>query len=421
MVGRSSHRGSSGARLWPSTAASYSFHPSLYMRFGCLSYLFVFLVIANTNAQIKVASPKSLERLKTVYNDAAPLERRIQNATCEAGFDWANNAAGVSPCVMAAATSACNTAGHNVPPLTPGAHYDPPNLVNNTVNVCQCSWAAYNLISMCTLCQGEIFSLFTWVSYSSQCENLTQTDSYFPSSFKALLPSNDSIPFYAQTDPTQWSDGVFNITQAKGLADGTLSLQSSTATHNSNTTPVAAIVGGSVGAAAVLLCFLSVIIWMRRRRPRAATSYQDITTPPHIHHRMSAAVTNAADQGLSDASQVRESGYFSSMFTSESGSSSRNSQILRPYTKSYNHSLSDDSTVYARQNDVLPVARPPSTNSLAQGTQVPGHLWQIGHYTNTTYTAVPTTDSNIPRNTASGRRPSSPPPYEVVTGDRLTE
>ncbi|KAJ3753240.1 hypothetical protein EV360DRAFT_2886, partial [Lentinula raphanica] len=81
------------------------------------------------------------------------------NATCEDGFDWANNAAGVSPCVMAAATFACNTAGHNVPPLTPGAHYDPPNLANNTVNVCQCSWAAYNLISMCTLCQGEIFSL----------------------------------------------------------------------------------------------------------------------------------------------------------------------------------------------------------------------------------------------------------------------
>ncbi|KAJ3718673.1 hypothetical protein C8R42DRAFT_124002 [Lentinula raphanica] len=390
----------------------------------CLFHLTIFLSITNANAQTKAASLKPVETLKAAYNDATPLAPKIQNATCEAGFDWANNAAGFSPCVMAAAAVACNTAhiGHNVPPLIPGSHYDPPSLANNTVNVCQCSWAAYNLISMCTLCQGEIYSLFLWEHYITECDDFTQNNSYFPSSYEPFLPLNYSIPYYAQTDPTQWFEGVFNITQAKGLADGTLSLQSPVATHNSNTTPVAAIVGGSVGVAVVLLCFLGVIIWMRRRRSRAATRHQNISTPSNRHCPMSAAVMNGTDRAPSDAG-IRDGGYFSRIFTSESGSTVRNSQIPRPYTKSYSHSLSDDSTVYTRQNDVLPVPRPPVyTNSHAQGSQAPGHLWQIGRYSSAPYTAVPTIVENVPRSTSSSRRPDSPPPYEAVIADsRISE
>lgn len=32
------------------------------------------------------------------------------NATCEAGYGWANNSAGIEPCVLAAALMNCNNA-----------------------------------------------------------------------------------------------------------------------------------------------------------------------------------------------------------------------------------------------------------------------------------------------------------------------
>ncbi|KAJ3821002.1 hypothetical protein F5880DRAFT_1508885 [Lentinula raphanica] len=147
--------------------------------------------------------------------------------------------------------------------------------------------------------------------------------------------------------------------------------------------------------------------------------YQEWTASIIWHYPMSAVVANGTDRALSDTS-LQDSGYFSRIFTSESGSTVQNSQIPRPYTKSYNHSLSDDSTVYTRQNDVLPVPRPPVyTNSHAQGSsQAPGHLqWQIGRYSSAPYTAVPTIIENVPRSTSSSQRPSCPPPYEAVIAD----
>ncbi|KAJ3821932.1 hypothetical protein F5880DRAFT_1614247 [Lentinula raphanica] len=136
MVGRSTHRGPSRTILRSANAASYSFHSSLPVR--RLFRLTIFLSISNAaNAEINAASFMPVERSKAAYKDARPLERRVQNATCEAGYDWANNAAGISPCVMAAAAFACTTArtGHIIPPLFPASHYDPPSLRNTTVNL----------------------------------------------------------------------------------------------------------------------------------------------------------------------------------------------------------------------------------------------------------------------------------------------
>ncbi|KIK55275.1 hypothetical protein GYMLUDRAFT_879791 [Collybiopsis luxurians FD-317 M1] len=125
------------------------------------------------------------------------------NASCGTGYGWADNNAGIDPCVVTAMIQACNTDGksskgipvmlsetpavyhldHTLQPLQPGNHYNPPNLQNDTANVCTCSWAVYNLISMCTACQGAYSSLLPWASYSVGCQDFTTSSNtldFFP-------------------------------------------------------------------------------------------------------------------------------------------------------------------------------------------------------------------------------------------------
>ncbi|KAE9405287.1 hypothetical protein BT96DRAFT_1015720 [Gymnopus androsaceus JB14] len=209
------------------------------------------------------------------------LERQDQaqatlaNATCETGYEWADDGAGMSPCVMAAGLAACNMGNHTVPPLTPGEHYDPPSLNNESVNVCQCSWAVYNLISMCTACQGQSNSVILWASYSVECQGFTESDSYFPSN----VPVNITIPLYAQSNPTQWVNGVFNVTQAKQIAQGTIVLSTSTESRSSK--PIGTIVGASLGGAVFLLCLIGVAIWLRHFHRRKYVQLHN--TPPTRH------------------------------------------------------------------------------------------------------------------------------------------
>ncbi|GAW04458.1 hypothetical protein LENED_006247 [Lentinula edodes] len=196
------------------------------------------------------------------YNKLTPKRRDGVNASCEPDYNWANNDAGISPCVMAAAIEACETGPHTVPPLSIGSYYNPPSLETNTVNVCQCSWANYNLVSMCTVCQGQAVSLSPWASYTVECDGFTESNSYYPSNYEALLPSNNSIPLYAQTNPaTQWTNGVFNVTQAQAVVNGTLSLQTSATSQSTSSKPIAAIIGASVGGTVVLLCFTGILFW----------------------------------------------------------------------------------------------------------------------------------------------------------------
>ncbi|KAJ3806594.1 hypothetical protein EV368DRAFT_68720 [Lentinula lateritia] len=227
--------------------------------------LFLGLFTVNLNANAILLGQSKL----IGYNTLTPERRNGENATCEPDYNWANNDAGISPCVMAAVIEACETGPHTVPPLSMGSHYDPPSLETNSVNVCQCSWANYNLIR-------QAASLSPWASYTVECNGFTESNSYFPSNYEALLPSNNSIPLYAQTDPgIRWTNGVFNVTQAQAVVNGTLSLQTSATPQSTRSKPIAAIIGASVGGTVVLLCFTGILFWIRRRNPSQDEVHDD--------------------------------------------------------------------------------------------------------------------------------------------------
>ncbi|KAF9073490.1 hypothetical protein BDP27DRAFT_280610 [Rhodocollybia butyracea] len=97
------------------------------------------------------------------------------NATCLSGFSWANDAAGNSPCFVAAAVvGACLNADYNVPPLIPGNHYANAQPVNG----CSCA---------CTACQGFNESILTWAGYNTNCTgSLISNTTYYPSDVVTL-------------------------------------------------------------------------------------------------------------------------------------------------------------------------------------------------------------------------------------------
>ncbi|KAJ3745887.1 hypothetical protein DFH05DRAFT_1524178 [Lentinula detonsa] len=403
MAGRSPH---TDAKL-RSPTASLSFPSEFFARVLSIS-----LLATNAHANLITLGGSEL-----VYG--ATLERRApnENATCEAGFDWADNIAGISPCVLAAATSACSPGGHNVLPLSSGSHYDPPSLKENTANVCQCSWATYNLLSMCTICQGQTSSLFPWVSYSLDCKNLTSSNSYFPSSYSALLPQNATIPLYAQTNPAQWLNGIFNVTEAEGLVNGTLSLQTAAATQKSTSPQTVAIIGGSVGGAIVLLSFFGMLIWAHRRNiSRAKASYQlsDRITSSARQSILSCSAMSYINTAGNHGNFISDNQYHSGFPTVE-GDSTRSPPAPIPYIKSY-FDPSDD--VYARRDDLLghirrltTLAASPDSHAIQSDTHI-GRYATIPGNSGYTYTAVHTSEElSTNSSTLNIRRPSNPPPY----------
>ncbi|KAJ3867332.1 hypothetical protein EV359DRAFT_61539 [Lentinula novae-zelandiae] len=293
-------------------------------------FLGLFTVNLNANAILPGQS-------KLIGYNTLTLERRDgENATCGPDYNWANNDAGISPCVMAAAIEACETGPRTLPPLSMGSHYNPPSLETNSVNVCQCSWASYNLIR-------QAASLSPWASYIVECNGFTESNSYFPSNYEALLPSNNSIPLYAQTYPlTQWTNGVFNVTQAQAVVNGTLSLQTSTTSQSSSSKPIAAIIGASVGGIVVLLCFTGILFWVRRRHAfKDEGRYQNLPT-------------------VGTPSGIRLS----------SKDSTRNSGVLTPFRKSYIvYPTAHNDGIYARPEDLGLIRRNTGPSVAPRSTQ----------------------------------------------------
>ena len=133
------------------------------------------------------------------------LEKRSQtSAICLPGYSWMDNSRDVPPCYLASVVEgSCGGIGESgpisasqdsssgildylVPPLDSNHHYTPPN--STMANLCtwcvhlepavshrlmltlyiplSSSWATYNLLSACTLCQGFPQSLLTYVDRS---------------------------------------------------------------------------------------------------------------------------------------------------------------------------------------------------------------------------------------------------------------
>ncbi|KAK7468280.1 hypothetical protein VKT23_002790 [Stygiomarasmius scandens] len=236
---------------------------------------------------------------------AVALEPRAgpqSEATCDAGFDWANNRGGLSPCLLAAMTIApCSQTGAwNIPKLTIGNHYNGPNSTTNTD--CYCSWAAYNLLNACTACQNLDDSITTWPSFSAQCGPHLSNTTYFPSGM--ALSSNASLPFYATINPTSWLNQKFDVDQAKSEAssgqpdvnpsatNANSPSGSPTQSSSSNSKPTGAIAGGVVGGVVGLVIVGLVAFWCVRRR-RRPTSEDGVAIVRPAHGRSVSDLTQS--------------------------------------------------------------------------------------------------------------------------------
>jgi len=230
------------------------------------------------------------------------------NATCLSGFSWANDAAGNSPCFVAAAVvGACLNADYNVPPLIPGNHYANAQPVNG----CSCSWAAYNLLSACTACQGFNESILTWAGYNTNCTgSLISNTTYYPSDVVTL--DNTSIPFYATTNPFAWQDAIFNIDQAQNISKqdhpdvyGAPITSSTPSKHKSN----AGAIGGGVAGGVVALLIGSIIVWWilrkrgytRRRRNGKPQEIEIFDNQSHTRSLSDLTPSNIGDQGFGNS------------------------------------------------------------------------------------------------------------------------
>ncbi|EJD00865.1 uncharacterized protein FOMMEDRAFT_157976 [Fomitiporia mediterranea MF3/22] len=200
------------------------------------------------------------------------LERRdvTSQANCSSGFDWMNNSLNPSqsPCLVAAyLRSPCTRDGNaNVGALPPGSYQAP---TTNSSNKCLCSWAEYNTISACAVCQNG--KALTWNFYTTNCKNLL-SKTYFP--LDTRIPALTAIPAWAGTDPSSWSGGIFNVTEAQNITnEGQPDITEDNrnppfdGTNHSNTK---IIVGAVVGG--VAFCLIVAGLWyfvVRKRRRRA--------------------------------------------------------------------------------------------------------------------------------------------------------
>ncbi|KAJ8088819.1 hypothetical protein PM082_014065 [Marasmius tenuissimus] len=212
------------------------------------------------------------------------------NATCGSEYSWMYNGQNLSPCWLASAvTGPCLQGDFNVGPLTPGNHYDPPTQAKSTVTRCLCSWAAYNLYSACTACQDQGASVLTWPAFRQECpDNFISNSTYWPSDIPIL--GNNTLPFYAGTNPSTWQDQRFNANQARNISNqqhADLTGQpTSTPTSNDSksSAPVGAIAGGVVGGLAVIIGAALVFWWLRKKnRAPKSGGIQELDPSYHRH------------------------------------------------------------------------------------------------------------------------------------------
>ncbi|KAE9389995.1 hypothetical protein BT96DRAFT_926188, partial [Gymnopus androsaceus JB14] len=260
---------------------------------------------------------------------------------CRAGsltrrFDWADDKAGNTPCLVAAAVVG---GYYDVPILTSGVHYNTPGENGQPINSCTCSWAAYNLYSACTACQGLDDSILTnffqigGQTIRTNCGAFLSNTTYYPSNVVTL--DNTSIPYYATTNPSTWTNAVFTVTQAQNISEEgfpdvygaplTSSTPSSPSSHKSN---AAAIGGGVAGGVVVLLIGALLAWWILRKRELDSTvygaghtrSYSDLTKTSNIGDMSFGS--GSGNVGTINMQQLQVPGFSPSPFGSSSNMAS---------------------------------------------------------------------------------------------------
>jgi len=237
-------------------------------------------------------------RASLVSNHASSLLTRSQpsvivNATCFSEYSWMNNGKGQSPCVVAAwEQEPCASTPWTINALTSyDSRYLPPN--TTTATACTCSWAAYNLLSACTVCQNSD-DFLPWGEWHKSCGSYVSNTTYFPSDQDITLPSETAIPYWAGTNPETWNNAVFDEQQAQAIhnqehADLTGAPIPATSSKKSNK---GAIVGGAVGGVALVLLAVAFFIWgvvqkRKRLRQQRQKTYPGGPDRPDMQHMRS--------------------------------------------------------------------------------------------------------------------------------------
>ncbi|KAF9560288.1 hypothetical protein CPC08DRAFT_708220 [Agrocybe pediades] len=241
--------------------------------------------------------------LGTVLNvSGSTLERRsIQSsATCLSEFSWMDTKQqNLTPCVAAAQLGAiCNFGNYNIPPVT-GGNYDIPGAKTNSTpaTFCTCSWAFYNLLSACTVCQNAEFAsrVPTYSAFAVNCAG-SESTTYFPSNI--TLPDGVAIPFYATTDPSTWPNGgKFDQTAAKQIADtnhADVTASSSAPAPHKKSSNVGAIVGGVVGGLVVIAIAAAIAFYILRRGRMPTHVAPSFTDSSMKHVRSESDLTTSA-------------------------------------------------------------------------------------------------------------------------------
>ncbi|KAH9487310.1 hypothetical protein JR316_0001383 [Psilocybe cubensis] len=239
------------------------------------------------------------------------LQRRAgqTTATCTKDFVWMDNAHNASPCqVVAQLDALCNGGNWVIPSLTSG-RYNNPDPSAGTATLCTCSWASYNLISACTMCQNATSTVAMWDDYSSMCSgklsttcvfwsfldipNLTDsTNRYFPSNY--TLPTDLTIPFWAGTDPTTWPSRQFNVASAQQIArENHADLGQAPPPSNKKSTNVGAIVGGVIGGLVVIAAAVAAALYILRRQRKSAPGTVPLSGMPGHMRSMSDVTTSS--------------------------------------------------------------------------------------------------------------------------------
>ncbi|KAJ2911926.1 hypothetical protein MD484_g8485, partial [Candolleomyces efflorescens] len=252
------------------------------------------------------------------------------NAVCVAEYAWANTLeSGKSPCLVASELLApCNGGNWIVPAFTdPAQVYANPNsttatpcswyvnwimLSQNCVLNINSSWAVYNLLSACSDCQGSRQAVRMWLDYKANCpgDYLGNTTYYFTE----FLPVDATIPFWAATDPTKWTNNQFNIVQAKAIAEERHADISRTSSRRS-TPPVGAIVGGVIGGLALILAGIGIAYYLlQRHKKKIELAHPETTNTRPNAANPSSSNTSRTRPGLE---MVSSTGY--AALTSDSG------------------------------------------------------------------------------------------------------
>ncbi|KAF8337683.1 hypothetical protein F5887DRAFT_528936 [Amanita rubescens] len=181
--------------------------------------------------------------------------------TCGSQFSWMDNSDGHSPCLLAITLYAsCFTRNWNLKRI--GPKFRIPN--SSRANFCTCSWAVYNLLGACTVCQNST-NIPDWNAYTMHCGNYL-TDTSFPTD--KVVPLNHTLlPYWATIYPATWTDEQFNVTQAQAMhnsnhPDVHLSIPTATTHKSISVSAVAAggAVGGVIGA---VLIAVAIFLYLR--------------------------------------------------------------------------------------------------------------------------------------------------------------